>query len=140
MAKSLLERTARWAWTRDETRDETTAETIRYTVTLYSVAFGLTLTAGMLLWVYGNQALGFSILIFGTWFTAFMGAVNIGWELLKFRAENREPSTEEQGPERELAPDYTVKDDTVIGFVVTVFGIVALILAYQLAIFITSTL
>lgn len=141
MAKSLLRRTAEWAWTREETRQETTVQTIGYTVTLYGIAFGLSIAAGILFWVYGNQALGFSILIFGTWFTAFMGTVNIGWELLKFRAERREPADAEgDGPQRELAPNLTVEDDTVIGFVVTVFGLVALVLAYQLAIYITSTL
>ncbi len=140
MAKSLLERTARWAWTRDETGKPATMRTIGYTITLYTVAFLLTIAGGVLLWLYGNQAAGFSILIFGTWFTAFMGAVNIGWELLQFRAENREPAEQDEGPDRELAPDITVEDDTIIGFVVTVFGIVALILAYELAIYITSTL
>jgi hypothetical protein len=140
MAKSILKRTARWAWTRDETGKPATMRTIGYTITLYTVAFVLTIAAGVLLWLYGNQAAGFSILIFGTWFTAFMGAVNIGWELLQFRAENREPPAESEGPDRELAPDITVEDDTIIGFIVTVFGLVALILAYELAISITASL
>lgn len=141
MAKSMLERTAAWAWNRDETGREATRQTVIYTVTMYSVALGLTLAVGIGLSVYGNRAAGFSLLIFGTWFTAFMGSVNIVWEWLKYREQNRENTKQEDtGPERELAPDFSIKPDTWIGFVVTIIALITLVLAYQLSVYIIGNL
>lgn len=138
MAKSRLERTAAWAWNRDETGRQVTKQTVGYTVIMYSLAFAVTVTIGVVLSVYGYRGVGLSLLIFGTWFTGFMGSVNIVWEWLKYREQNRDKSTDRQetGPDRELAPEFSVRPDTWIGFIVTIIALISLVLAYQLSFYI----
>ena len=137
-ARSLLERTLRWAWTRDEVNPPTTRETLRYTVTMYVVTLGLIIATGVTLAQLGYGTFSFSLLLFGIWFTTFVGVVNIGWEWLRYRREVREAEspTEPSEPTRELAPDITIHPDTKIGFIVTVAGILSLMASFQVALFI----
>lgn len=133
---SLLQRTARWAWQRDETGSQTTRETVQYTVVLYAVTLAIVVFVGGLLSALGYRTFAIGILVFGVWFTTFIGAINIGWELLKYRSERRSaeaPEAESEGSQRELAPDFTVSEDTKIGFIVTVLALVALFVSFELA-------
>lgn len=139
-SKSLLERTLRWAWTRDEVNPPTNEETLRYTVTMYVVVLALIVATGAVLSQLGYGTFSFSLLLFGIWFTTFIGAINIGWEWLRLRYERREAEspTERAGPQRELAPDIRIDPDTKIGFVVTVVGILSLIVSFEVALFIIA--
>lgn len=133
---SLLKRTAKWAWERDETDQPATRETLEYTVVLYVVALALIVLAGGLFAALGYRTSAVATLIFGIWFTAFIGAINIGWELLKYRSTRRRaesPDVSDDGPQRELAPDFSIDEDTKIGFVVTVLALVVLFVSFELA-------
>jgi hypothetical protein len=140
-SKSLLQRTLRWAWTRDEVNPPTTRETLRYTVTMYVVTLGLIIVTGVVLSQLGYGTLSFSLLLFGIWFTTFIGVVNIGWEWMRYRYEVREAEspTEPSGPQRELAPDIRIDPDTKIGFIVTVAGILSLMVSFQVALYIIGS-
>lgn len=134
--RSLLERTARWAWQRDEVGQAATRETLQYTVVMYVVALALIVVAGGLLSALGYRTAAVGILIFGISFTAFIGAINIGWELLQYRVERRRARSSDppaDGPQRELAPDLRIAEDTKIGFVVTVLALVTLFVSAELA-------
>lgn len=133
---ALLKRTAVWAWQRDEVGVEATRETLRHTVVLYAVALVVIVASGAGLAAFGHPAAGFAVLLFGIWFTAFIGAINIGWEFLKLRANRRRaeaPAVEPAGPTRELAPGFELAEDTKIGFVVTVLALLVLFVAFELA-------
>jgi hypothetical protein len=111
----------------------TTRETVRYTVVTYTVALVLITVGGGAAIALGYRTLGVAFLVFGIWFTAFIGSVNIGWELFKYRATNRPAaSAADDGPGRELAPDIRLAVDTKIGFVVTVLGLVVLVVSFEL--------
>lgn len=137
-AKALIQRTLRWAWTRDEVNPPTTRETLRYTVTMYVVALALIIATGVALSQLGYGTFSFSLLLFGIWFTTFIGVVNIAWEWMRYRYEVREAESpsEPEEPQRELAPDINIDPDTKIGFIVTVAGILSLIVSFQVALFI----
>lgn len=133
---SLLERTARWAWKRDEVGPAATRETLRYTVVMYVLAFALVLGSGGILSAIGYRTAAVGMFIFGIWFTAFIGTINIGWELLRYRSDqgpSASADASEEGPTRELAPDLSIDEDTKIGFVVTVLALVALFVSFELA-------
>ena len=131
-ARSLLRRTAAWAWARDEVDTGSTPETLRYTAVMYAVTLGLIVAAGVGMAALGYRTSAFAVLLFGLWFTAFIGAMNVGWEFLKLRAARR-PTPEPTGPRRELAPDLRLAEDTKIGFVVTVLALVVLFASFELA-------
>ena len=139
-SRSLLERTIRWAWTRDEVNPPTNEETLRYTITMYVVALALIVATGVVLSQLGYGTLSFSLLLFGIWFTTFIGVVNIGWEWLRYRYERREAEspTEPTGPRRELAPDIRIDPDTKIGFLVTIVAIASLLISFEVALFIIA--
>lgn len=141
-SKSLIDRTIEWAWERDEVGQPSTRQTVAYTITLYVIALSLIVVSGVVLSYLGFEAAAFSLLIFGIWFTAFMGVVNIGWEWLKYRSDDRRSGRSQAptGPERELAPDIKIDVDTKIGFIVTVAGLLSLLLSFQVALFIVSHL
>lgn len=133
---SLLERTARWAWERDEVGQAATRETLQYTVVMYVVALALIALAGGLLAALGYRTAAVGTLVFGLWFTAFIGAINIGWEWLQYRSKRGQaasPDPPDDGPQRELAPDFAVAEDTKIGFVVTLLALVTLFVSFELA-------
>lgn len=137
-SKSLLQRTLRWAWTRDEVNPPTTRETLRHTVTMYVVVLAIIIATGAVLSRFGYGTFSFSLLLFGIWFTTFIGVVNIGWEWMRYRHEVREAEspTEPTEPKRELAPDISIDPDTKIGFIVTIGGILSLMVSFQVALFI----
>jgi hypothetical protein len=125
-----------WAWERDEVGQAATTETLQYTVFMYVVALTLVVITGGLLAVLGYRTAAVGTLIFGIWFTAFIGSINIGWELLQYRSERRRaesPDSPDDGPQRELAPDFSLDEDTKIGFVVTVLALVVLFVSFELA-------
>lgn len=133
---SFVKRLATWAWERDEVGQAATRETLQYTVVMYVVTLTLIVLAGGLLAVLGYRTAAVGILIFGIWFTAFVGAINIGWELLQYRSTRRRaesPDPPDDGPKRELAPDFSIDEDTKIGFVVTVLGLIVLFVSFELA-------
>lgn len=131
---SLLRRMARWAWERDEVDPGTTTETLLYTVAMYGVTLLLITLAGVGLAAFGHRSTAFALLLFGISFTAFIGVVNIGWELLQLRGTwHRAAGPSAAGPQRELAPDIRVAQDTKIGFLVTLVGLVVLYVAFELA-------
>lgn len=140
---SLVRRTVAWAWTRDEVAAETTRATVLYTVVMYATALLLIILTGVLLTVSGYETTGFGFLLFGIMFTSFIGAVNVGWELLKYRSVVRSGVVDEPpdvGPQRELAPDFQLAEDTKIGFLVTVAGLVVLVGSFELARWLTGWL
>lgn len=132
---SLVRRTVAWAWTRDEVAAETTRATVLYTVVMYATALLLITLTGVLLTVSGYETTGFGFLLFGIGFTSFIGAINIGWELLKYRSDSRDEADEppDDGPQRALAPDLRLAEDTKIGFVLTVVGLVVLVVSFEVA-------
>lgn len=130
---SLVRRTVAWAWTRDEVAAETTRATVLYTVVMYATALLLITLTGILLTVSGYETTGFGFLLFGIAFTSFIGAINVGWELLKFRSGSRPDESTDDGPQRELAPDIRLADDTKFGFVLTVAGLVVLVVSFEVA-------
>lgn len=133
---SFMRRTVAWAWTRDEVGAVATRETVLYTVAMYVVALLLVVLTGVLFTVAGYEATGFGFLLFGIGFTSFIGSINIGWELLKYRSDTRpdEPrASPDDGPRRELAPDLRLADDTKFGFVLTVAGLVVLVVSFEVA-------
>lgn len=133
---SFARRLAAWAWTRDEVGEAVTEETIQYTVVMYVVALALIVLAGGLLAELGYRTVAVGTLVFGIWFTAFIGAINIGWELLQYRSSRRQvtpPDSPTDGPERELAPDFSFDEDTKIAFVVTVMALVVQFVAFEVA-------
>lgn len=136
--RSLLRRTVRWAWTRDEVDAPTTRETLRYTVAMYAGALAMVVAAGAALSRLGYGTLSFSLLLFGIWFTTFVGVVNVGWEWMRYRYEAREAAspTEPSEPTRELAPDISIDPDTKIGFVATVAGLLSLFVSFEVALFV----
>lgn len=129
---SLIKRTVAWAWTRDEVGAEATRATVLYTVVIYVVALALITLTGVLFTVAGYVTTGFGFLLFGIAFTSFIGAINIGWELLKYRSDDLDASPDD-GPQRELAPDLRLADDTKYGFVLTVAGLVVLVVSFEIA-------
>lgn len=137
-ATSLLRRTLRWAWTREEAHTRSTKATLRYTATLYMVALALIIATGVVLSQLGYSTLSFSLLLFGIWFTTFMGIVNVGWEWMQYRQEAKEvePPTEPAGPQRELAPDLRLDPEIRTGFIATVAGLLSLMVSYRFALFI----
>lgn len=133
---SFAKRLAAWAWERDEVGQAATRETLKYTAVMYVVTLGLIVLAGGLLAVLGYRTAALGTLVFGIWFTAFIGAINIGWELLQYRSKRRREASPDplaDGPERELAPDFSLDEDTKIGFVVTVLALVVLFVSFELA-------
>lgn len=133
---SLIKRTVAWAWTRDEVGAEVTRATVLYTVVMYVVALVLITLTGVLFTVAGYETTGFGFLLFGIAFTSFIGAINIGWELLKYRSDagSDDPdASPDDGPQRELAPDLRLAEDTKIGFVLTVAGLVVLVVSFEIA-------
>lgn len=140
--KTLLQRTLRWAWERDEAGQPATRETIRHTVTMYVVGLVLIVVTGVVLSQLGYGTFSSSLLLFGIWFTTFIGVVNVSWEWLQYRHEAREQaaSTEPTGPQRELAPDIRIDPDTKIGFLVTLAGILSLVVSFEVALFLVGNL
>lgn len=133
---SLIKRTVAWAWSRDEVGAEATRATVLYTAVMYAVALVLITLTGVLFTVAGYTAAGFGFLLFGIGFTSFIGSINIGWELLKYRSATRAYDSDESpddGPQRELAPDLRLAEDTKIGFVLTVVGLIVLVLSFEVA-------
>lgn len=133
---SFIRRTVAWAWTRDEVGAETTRATVLYTAVMYVVALVLITLTGVLFTVSGYETTGFGFLLFGIAFTSFIGSINIGWELLKYRSTTRADEADgvpDDGPQRELAPDLRLADDTKFGFVLTVAGLVVLVLSFEVA-------
>lgn len=133
---SLLRRTAEWAWARDEVDPGSTPETLRYTVVMYTVTLGLIVAAGVVFVALGYRTSAFAVLLFGIWFTTFVGAMNVGWEFLKLRSARRRArrsAPEPTGPERELAVTIRLAEDTKIGFLVTVLALVVLFVSFELA-------
>lgn len=133
---SLLRRTAAWAWARDEVGEEATAETVRYTGVMYLLAIVIITLVGALLAAFGYETLAFALLLFGIFFVAFIGAINVSWEFLKYRSARRRAAgivSESTGPDRELSVDIQLAEDTKIGFLVTVVGLVVLYAAFELA-------
>lgn len=129
---SLIKRTVAWAWTRDEVGAEATRATVLYTVVMYVVALALITVTGVLFTVAGYETTGFGFLLFGIAFTSFIGAINIGWELLKYRSDAPDVSPD-GGPQRELAPGLRLADDAKYGFVLTVAGLVVLVVSFEIA-------
>lgn len=133
---SLIGRTVAWAWSRDEVGAEATRATVLYTVVMYVIALGLITFTGVVFTLAGYEATGFGFLLFGIGFTSFIGSITIGWELLKYRSAARADDPDEspdEGSRRELAPDLRLAEDTKIGFVLTMVGLIALILSFEVA-------
>lgn len=140
-AMALLRRTAEWAWERDEVDRPSSKRTVRFTAVLYVVALVAIVLAGGVLSAAGHRGIGGPLLVFGIWFTGFAGSVNVSWEWLKYRSERRDAAAsgrEREAPERELAPDIRIADDTKIGFVVTLVGLCAMYLSFELATLVAS--
>lgn len=141
-SKSLVARAVEWAWERDEGGQPSTRQTVRYTLTLYTLMLVAIVLAGGGLLVTGHRTAASMLLVFGIWFTAFMGAINVCWEWLKYRSRVRAESNPAAptGPSRELASDITIQPDTKIGFIVTIVGIATLFVSFEIALFLVSNL
>lgn len=135
-AVGLVRRAVRWAWVRDEVQATSTREKVLYFVVLYAVWFGLLVAAGLGLGLAGYGDAAAAVWFFGVWFSAFMAAVDIAWEGLRYVADRRDDridGPDRDGPTRELAPTVRVDRDTWIGFVVTVVALVVLVASIELA-------
>jgi len=137
---STLKRTANWAWTREESDRTSSKDTLLYTAVMYATALGLVLLAGGVLLVLQYRSVATPLLVFGIWFTTFVGSMNVVWELLQLREARCESGTDgrgDDGPRRELAPEFRPSRDAKIGFVVTVVALGALLLSFRLAVALT---
>lgn len=133
-AVGLVRRAARWAWVREEVQETSTREKVLNFIVLYAGWFGLLVAAGLGLELAGYGAAASALWLFGVWFSAFMAAVDIAWEGLRFVADRRDDRTDgREGPTRELAPTVRPDRDTWIGFVVTVIALVVLVVSIELA-------
>lgn len=138
---AALVRAARWAWTRDEVDQQSTATRVLFIVLSYGGLLVLVLLAGGVLARYGLRTAAFGLWLFGISFTAFVGSVNVAWEVLSYWYERRESRADgrvDRGPQRELAPGLHLARDTKIGFLATVLGLLVLVGAFRIALLLTS--
>lgn len=134
---SIYRRTARWAWTRDESDRSVSRNTVLFTAVIYVTALVLVGLAGALLGFLGYRSAAVSTWVFGIWFTTFIGSINVGWELLQLWSTGRTESPDERAegdPGRELAPNVRLSRDTKIGLVVTVLALLVLIASFRIAV------
>lgn len=132
--RSILERTVRWAWTRDETDRSVTRETVVNTIAMYAVTFLGMIVLGFVVARAGYTTAGVMVWIFGTAYSAFIGSMEIAWELLEYLDESEGESAATEQQARELSPGVTISNDVKFGFIVTVIALVTLLTTIQVAI------
>jgi hypothetical protein len=114
---------------------------VTYTVVLYVVALFVIVLGTIALALLGYGDIATMLWLFGILFTAFIGAINVGWEVMKYWLARREahagPAPEPE-PKPELAVEFEFAEDTIIGFVVTLFALLVLYGAVFLAVEIMS--
>ena len=122
-ATGVLRGAARWAWERDEVERRVSTRKLLYSVALYGTAFALSLAIEGALWLTGGEGWAVTFWLIANGLTGFFGAIAVGWDAMELLYERRDGSREEDadpGPERELAPDFSLSRDAKIPFVVTV--------------------
>lgn len=132
--RSILGRTARWAWTRDETDRTVTRETVINTTSMYAVTFLGMIVLGFVVARVGYTTAGVMVWIFGLAYTAFIGSMEIAWELLEYLDDPESESGSTEQPGRELSPGVSISNDVKFGFIVTVIALVTLLTTIHLAI------
>lgn len=119
----VLRDAARWAWERDEVERRVSTRKLLYSVALYGTAFAICLGIGGAIWLTGREVWAVTFWLIANGLTGFFGAIAVGWDAMELLYERRDGSREEDadpGPERELAPDFSLSRDAKISFVVTV--------------------
>lgn len=138
---SRLKDTVLWVIEQDEIEQEFSWKRVVFTILLYGTALVLIVLVGAILLRYGYGALGFGLWFFGIPFAAFAGTINVAWGILRFWFERREVESAHgnpQEPKRDLAPDFQLSNDAKIGFIATILGLLALLVAFQVTVLLIS--
>lgn len=132
---SLLGETLRWAWTRDESHQPTSRRKVLYFAVMYGSWLSVVVSAGIVFELVGNAEAAEGIWLFGVGFSIFMGVVDIAWEAINHLTAAREESGRAitLGGGGELSATLRIQDDTWIGFLVTFFALIGLMVSYAVA-------
>lgn len=120
-ALNLLRATLRWGWTREEVDQTISAEQFVFSAVLYGGMAVVSVVAGAVLWLQGDEETAIVAWIVLLGLTGMFGTIALGWTGLVLVTDRmRGEEAPDPGPRRDLAPDLTVARDTKISFVVTV--------------------
>lgn len=130
---SLISETFHWAWTRDETHQPTSRRKVLYFAVMYGGWLSVVVAAGIVFELVGNAEAASAIWLFGVGISVFMGVVDIAWEAINHLTGSREDSGRAMtlGGGREMSPTIRIQDDTWIGFLVTFFALIGLMVSYS---------